>query len=218
MGDAGLGIVIDIVPNHMGTGDTRNRWWGQNPRSSTQRGDRLHTAASSLRNRRTRRGGGWSARKVFDLVHGKGAIAGARGWIRGKRVDPILGRAYDWNSRHKWSVLALARSAPPRVGQRRIMHTPTRKPARLAEFARDGGYEFLNDGCALSEHGGGGKPSATGPPFEGSPYEAQCEQARGTFTRAGGMACARSATCPGSRRRAALPSYRTYVEQCETGA
>ena len=84
---AGLGIILDIVPNHMGTGD-ENRWWAD-PTSALRVFDvdpqtghyRRFFDIDDLAGVRV------EDPEVFELTHAQGAGAAADGVLDGLRVD-----------------------------------------------------------------------------------------------------------------------------------
>jgi (1->4)-alpha-D-glucan 1-alpha-D-glucosylmutase len=211
----GLGIVLDIVPNHMGTGD-ENRWW----------------ADEDLRERffDWDRASGWYRRffdiddlaalrqedeEVFDTTHAKVLELVRDGVLDGLRVDHpdgladpagYLRRLRDAGAEHVWVEKIL--SADP--------------PEALRDWPVEGtvGYEFLNDATALFVDPAGEAAltelfaELTGEtrPFGDVALEAQVQQATTTFARE--VARLRSLVDAGgiADALAALPVYRTYVE------
>ena len=133
---AGLGIVLDIVPNHMGTGD-ENRWWPDPGRSSTSTPRPAATGASSTST--TSPPCAMERQEVFDLLHGKVLELVARGRRRrAARRPPRRPR------RPRRLPAAAARRRRARTcGSRRSSHPG--EPLR--DWPVDGtvGYEFLND-------------------------------------------------------------------------
>jgi (1->4)-alpha-D-glucan 1-alpha-D-glucosylmutase len=137
---------------------------------------------------------------VFELVHGKVLELVRDGVVDGLRVDHpdgladpagYLRRLRDASAGHVWVE--------------KILHPGE----ALRDWAVDGtvGYEFLNDACAVFV-----EPVLGGDAFEAVAYEAQLEQARGTFSREVEWL---QSLCdvPGiPETLAALPIYRTYVE------
>jgi len=197
----GLGIVLDIVPNHMGTGD-ENRWWPDpeifdiNPRTGFYRRFFDIDDMAAVRMERP---------EVFELVHGKvlellrdGVLAGLRVDHPDGLADPAgyLKRLRDAGAEHVWVE--------------KILH-PTE---RLRDWPVDGtvGYEFLNDAIALFVDRDAVGAFGSWPDFEEVAYRAQLEQAETTFARE--VEWLRSlADLPAiPETLAALPVYRTYVE------
>ena len=214
--DRGLGIVLDIVPNHMGASE-ENRWW----------------ADESLRHRffDTDPESGWYRRffdiddlagirvedeEVFEVVHGKVLELVRDGVVDGLRIDHPDGLAdpdgYLWRLRRR--------------GVRHVWVEKILKSSHPAEPLRDWpvegtvGYEFLNDATALFVDPGSEDEftrlyaDVTGEtrPFDEVALEAKLEQATTTFARE--VASLRSLhDVPGiADALAALPIYRTYVE------
>src|SRR4051794_11283100 len=83
LAEEGLGIVLDIVPNHMGTGD-ENRWWPDpeifdiNPQTGFYRRFFDIDDLAAVRVERP---------EVFELVHGKVLELLRDGAVDGLRVD-----------------------------------------------------------------------------------------------------------------------------------
>ncbi|MEN3280890.1 MAG: (1-_4)-alpha-D-glucan 1-alpha-D-glucosylmutase [Solirubrobacteraceae bacterium] len=209
LADEGLGIVLDIVPNHMGVGD-ENRWW-EDERERARVFDydpddgwyRRFFDIDDLAGVRV------EDPEVFDLVHGKVLELVRDGVLDGLRVDHpdgladpagYLRRLRDRGAQHVWVE--------------KILHPGE----QLRDWPVEGtvGYEFLNDAAALFVDPAGEEALAA-LPFAGEPFEevalrAQVEQATSTFARevdrlrdlldVDGIADA----------LAALPIYRTYVE------
>src|SRR4051794_36466156 len=200
---AGLGIVLDIVPNHMGTGD-ENRWWLEdrervfdvNPRTGFYRRFFDIDDLAAVRVERE---------DVFDLVHGKVLSLVEEGLVDGLRVDHPDGLADPAGYLRR-----LRDRGAPHVWVEKILHPGE----ALRDWPVDGtvGYEFLNDACALFVDPAAVKAFGEWPPFEEVAYRAQLEQATGTFARE--VEWLRSlGDLPGiPETLAALPIYRTYVE------
>jgi (1->4)-alpha-D-glucan 1-alpha-D-glucosylmutase len=211
--DAGLPIVLDVVPNHMGVSE-ENRWW-----ASPQERARVFDFDPA---------DGWYRRffdiddlaavrvedpEIFELLHGKVLELVRDGVVDGLRVDHpdgladpagYLRRLRDAGAGHVWVEKIL----DPHEA--------------LRDWPVEGtvGYEFLNDAAALFVDPAGEAPLAelfaqlTGErrPFAEIALEAQVQQATTTFARE----VARLRTLhdvPGlADALAALPVYRTYVE------
>jgi (1->4)-alpha-D-glucan 1-alpha-D-glucosylmutase len=211
--EAGLPIVLDIVPNHMGASD-ENRWW-------SDEGERAKVFDWDPED-------GWYRRffdiddlaavrvedaEVFALTHGKVLELLRQGVIDGVRVDHpdgladpagYLRRLADAGARHVWVE--------------KILHPG--EPMRDWPVEGTVGYEFLNDAAALFVDPAGEAgltdlfAHLTGEtrPFGEVALEAQLQQATTTFARE--VARLRSLVDePGiADALAALPVYRTYVE------
>src|SRR3954470_16080336 len=180
----GLRIVLDIVPNHMGTGD-ENRWWADeserarvfdvNPQTGFYRRFFDIDDLAALRMERE---------DVFELVHGKVLQLVGEGVLDGLRVDHpdgladpagYLRRLRDRGARHVWVEKILHPGEP------------------LREWPVEGtvGYEFLNDATALFVDPAGEDAMTrvyedhTGEAwsFHEVALDAQIEQATTTFAR-----------------------------------
>ncbi|MDA0184490.1 malto-oligosyltrehalose synthase [Solirubrobacter phytolaccae] len=213
--EAGLGIVLDIVPNHMAT-DEKNRYWSD---------PELRRKFFDLDEKTGRH------RRFFDIDH----LAGVRqedpevfaethklalrlvneGIVDGLRIDHpdgladpagYLQRLRDGGAEHVWVEKILDPGEP------------------LRDWAIDGtvGYEFLNDVAALFVDPAGEAPltdlwvevSGDDRRFGELAFEAKLEQARTAFApeverllreapeRVAGL----------ERALASFPVYRTYVE------
>ena len=200
--DAGLPIVLDIVPNHMGVSD-ENRWWSD----EEQRAKVFDWDPED----------GWYRRffdiddlaavrvedeEVFALTHGKVLELLREGVIDGVRIDHPDGLA------DPAGYLKILKSSHP--------------PEPMRDWPVEGtvGYEFLNDAAALFVDPAGEAEltdlfaQLTGEtrPFGEVALEAQVQQATTTFARE--VARLRSLVDePGiADALAALPVYRTYVE------
>jgi (1->4)-alpha-D-glucan 1-alpha-D-glucosylmutase len=212
----GMGIVLDVVPNHMGTGD-ENRWW-----SDPDERARVFDYDPE---------DGWYRRffdiddlagvrvedpEVFELTHRKVLDLVKDGVIEGLRIDHpdgladpagYLRRLRDEGVEHVWVEKILSAQHPVE---------------ELPEWPVEGtvGYEFLGDATALfvDPAGEGVLTDVTADitgearPFEEVALETQIDQATTTFARE----VARLRTLldvPGiADALAALPVYRTYVD------
>src|SRR5205823_5055457 len=208
LGDS-VGIVLDIVPNHMGTGD-ENRWWPDpeifdiNPQTGFYRRFFDIDDMAAVRMERE---------EVFELVHGKVLELVRDGVVDGLRVDHPDGLA------DPAGYLRRLRAAGANdVWVEKILHPG--EPLRDWPVAGTVGYEFLNDVAALYVDPAGEEAltalwvelSGDARSFDEIALEAQLEQATTTFARE--VAWLRSlADLPGiPEALAALPVYRTYVE------
>ena len=212
---AGLGLILDIVPNHMAV-DDGNRYWADPALRSrffdideaTGRHRRFfdidHLAAVRQEDEH-----------VFEETHRLALRLAREGTVDGLRVDHpdgladpagYLRRLRDGGARHVWVEKILD------PGE------------RLRDWAVEGtvGYEFLNDVAALFVDPAGEAPltdlwvelSGDDRPFGEVAFEAKLEQVRGPFApevdrlrreaprEVGGL----------ERTLASLPVYRTYVE------
>ena len=205
----GLGIVLDIVPNHMGTGD-ENRWWADPGRRAevfdydpADGWYRRFFDIDDLAAVRVERD------DVFALVHGKVLSLVRDGVVDGLRVDHPDGLADPAGYLRR-----LRDAGVERVWVEKILHPG--EPLRDWPVEGTVGYDFLNDAAALYVDPAGESVLATLPsaerPFEEVAYEAQLEQATTTFARE--VARLRSLLDVGgiADALAALPVYRTYVE------
>jgi (1->4)-alpha-D-glucan 1-alpha-D-glucosylmutase len=205
----GLGIVLDIVPNHMGVSD-ENRWWAD---------ERERARVFDYDP-----GDGWYRRffdiddlagvrvedpEVFELVHGKVLELVRDGVVSGLRVDHpdgladpagYLRRLRDGGARHVWVE--------------KILHTGE----ELRHWPVEGtvGYEFLNEAAALFVDPAGEEalsrlPSA-GELFARVALRAQREQATTTFAREVERLRKLLDVEGLAEALARLPVYRTYVE------
>src|SRR4051794_7035506 len=207
----GLGVILDIVPNHMGTGD-ENRWWPDpeifdiDPESGWYRRFFDIDDLAAVRVER---------QEVFDLLHGKVLELVRDGVIDGVRVDHpdgladpagYLRRLQDADVPHVWVEKILA------IGE------------GLRDWPVDGtvGYEFLIDVGALFVDPAG-EPVLTDlwqtvsgdrRPFEEVMLSAQLELATGTFAREVDRlrVLLGDDDAPIPEAVAELPVYRTYVE------
>ena len=211
--EAGLGIVLDIVPNHMGVGD-ENRWWADedlrarffdwDPDDGWYRRffDIDDLAAVRVEDE-----------EVFETLHAKVLELVRDGVVDGLRVDHpdgladpagYLRRLRDGGAEHVWVE--------------KILHPG--EALRDWPVAGTVGYEFLNDATALFVDPAGEAEltdlfaQLTGEtrPFAEIALEAEVQQATTTFARE--VARLRSLfDVPAiADALAALPVYRTYVE------
>jgi (1->4)-alpha-D-glucan 1-alpha-D-glucosylmutase len=213
---AGLQIILDIVPNHMGTGD-ENRWWADDA-------ERVRVFDVDPETGHYRRffdiddlaGVRVEDPEVFELTHAKVLSLLEEGVIDGLRIDHPDGLADPAGYLER-----LAERGASRVWVEKILH-PGEK---LRDWPVSGtvGYEFLNDVQGLFVDPAGEETLTTllheltgeARSFEEVALEAQLEQARGTFSRE----VQRLARLhdPGDLEQALarLPVYRTYVRDGE---
>jgi (1->4)-alpha-D-glucan 1-alpha-D-glucosylmutase len=210
---AGLDIVLDIVPNHMGVSD-ENRWWADeelrakvfdwDPADGWYRRffDIDDLAAVRVEDE-----------EVFALTHGKVLELVREGVVDGLRIDHPDGLADPAGYLRR-----LADAGADRVWVEKILHTGE----QLRDWPVEGtvGYEFLNDATALFVDPSGEAEltdlfaQLTGETrtFAEVALEAQVQQATTTFARE--VARLRSLLDEPAiaDALAALPVYRTYVE------
>src|SRR4051812_21376239 len=206
---AGLGVVLDIVPNHMAAEarDAHPEWFDTDPETGFTRrffdiddllGIRVEDPA------------------VFEATHAKVLELVAEGLVDGLRIDHPDGLA---------DPLAYLR----RLRDRGVDRVWVEKIVDPDEHLRASwpvcgttGYEFLNDAIAVFVDPAAEEPltaayaELTGEsrPFAALAEEAKLEQARGTFSREVEWLERLWPECPGdvAASLAALPVYRTYVD------
>jgi (1->4)-alpha-D-glucan 1-alpha-D-glucosylmutase len=206
---AGLQIILDIVPNHMGVSD-ENRWW-------VDEGERARVFDYDP-------GDGWYRRffdiddlaavrvedpEVFELVHAKVLELVRDGVVDGLRVDHPDGLA------DPAGYLARLRDGgAERVWVEKILHTGE----ALRDWPVQGtvGYEFLNDAAALFVDPAGEAALARLPgaaePFDEVAARARLEQATTTFAREVQRLHTLLDEDGIAEALAAMPIYRTYVD------
>lgn len=205
----GLGIVLDIVPNHMGASG-ENRWWAD---------ERERARVFDYDP-----GDGWYRRffdiddlagvrvedpEVFELVHGKVLALVREGVVDGLRVDHPDGLADPAGYLRR-----LRDAGAARVWVEKILHPG--EPLRDWPVEGTVGYEFLNDAAALFVDPAGEAALAelpyAGEPFADVASRAQVEQATTTFAPEVARLRALLDIDGIAGALAALPVYRTYVE------
>jgi (1->4)-alpha-D-glucan 1-alpha-D-glucosylmutase len=206
---AGLGVVLDIVPNHMATGD-ENRFWPDpkifdiDPETGWYR--RFFDVGDL---------GGVRVEdpEVFELTHAKVLELLHDGLLDGFRVDHPDG-------------LANPREYLERLASRGARHVWVEKILEPGESLRDWpvegttGYEFANDVTALFVDPRGEQPltelyaeiTDEARPFAELAHEAKLEQARTTFAQEFERLRALYAYEGLEEAAALLHVYRTYVE------
>jgi (1->4)-alpha-D-glucan 1-alpha-D-glucosylmutase len=210
---AGLEILLDIVPNHMGTGD-ENPWWAD---------EQLRAKYFDYDP-----GDGWYRRffdiddlvalrqedpEVFEATHAKVLELVAEGVVDGLRVDHPDGLA---------DPAGYLRRLRAR-GARRVWVEKILEPGeQLRDWPVEGtvGYEFLNDVTALYVDPAGEAAltdlyaQLTGETrtFAEVALEAQVQQATTTFAREVARLRSLLDEPAVADALAALPVYRTYVE------
>ncbi len=214
---AGLGVILDIVPNHMGAAP-ENPWWAD----EEHRAELFDVDAETGFVRRFFDIDDLAAvrmerEEVFHLTHDKVLALLGEGILDGLRVDHPDGLA------DPAGYLARLRDAgAERVWVEKILHPGEALPPWPVSGTV--GYEFLNDVLGLYVDPAGEHPllelwaETTGEDraFDAVALEAQLEQAEGTFRREldwlARLSGGRFATHDLARALARLPVYRTYVE------
>jgi (1->4)-alpha-D-glucan 1-alpha-D-glucosylmutase len=210
----GLGLILDIVPNHMGSGD-ENRWWADEA-------ERVRVFDVDPQTGHYRRffdiddlaGVRVEDPEVFELTHGKVLELVRDGVADGLRVDHPDGLADPAGYLQR-----LRAAGAERVWVEKILHPG--EPLRDWPVEGTVGYEFLNDVQGLFIDPAGEQPltdllfELTGEQrsFGEVALEAQLEQAHGTFARE--VDRLRRIHDPGELEQALarLPVYRTYVRE-----
>jgi (1->4)-alpha-D-glucan 1-alpha-D-glucosylmutase len=209
---AGMGIVLDIVPNHMAADDANRYWADRSLRSKF-----FDVDERTGRHRRFFDIDGLAGVRqedpeVFEATHALALRLVRDGIVDGLRIDHPDGLADPAGY--------LRRLGAEHVWVEKIL-TP---PERLRDWPVDGttGYEFLNDACALFIDPAGEAPltdlwvelSGDDRPFSEHAFEAKLEQARTTFApEVERLAREAPRRVTGLERAlASLPVYRTYVE------
>ena len=217
---AGMGIVLDIVPNHMAA-DGANRYWADaqlrskffdlDPETGRQRRFFDIDDLAAVRQEDP---------DVFDETHALALALLGGGLIDGLRVDHPDGLADP-----AAYLQTLAEHGAERVWVEKILDPGE----RVRDWPVSGtvGYEFLNDVCALFVDPAGEAPltdlwasiSGDQRSFREVAFEAKLEQARGTFAPEVERLARelQGADPPGgleglARALSALPGYRTYVD------
>jgi (1->4)-alpha-D-glucan 1-alpha-D-glucosylmutase len=216
---AGLGIVLDIVPNHMKRSD-ENRWWRDpelrarffdvDPETGFYRRFFDIDELAAVRQ---------EDREVFEVTHAKVLELVRDGVLDGLRVDHPDGLA-DPAGYLRW----LREAGVERVWVEKILSaTPPGEPLRAWPVAGTVGYEFLNDVAALFIDPAGEQTltalwqevSGDRRRFGEVALEAQLEEAERTFSRELERLerlAPRFSLAQLARSLASLPVYRTYVE------
>lgn len=216
--EAGLGVVLDVVPNHMAASEEENPFW----RDPLMRAKFFDLDWRTGENRRFFDIGELAGvrvedAEVFEALSAKVLELVREGLVDGLRIDHPDGLA------HPAQYLRRLREA----GVGHVWVEKILEPGeQLRDWPVDGttGYEFLNDSTALFVDARAEAPltelyqEVTGEtrPFEEIAAEAKLEQARTTFDPEVDWLAARlGETGEGIDLAAALasfPVYRTYVE------
>src|SRR4051794_26350037 len=205
----GLGIVLDIVPNHMGTGD-ENRWWPDpeifdiNEQTGFYRRFFDIDDLAAVRMERE---------DVFELVHGKVLELLGDGVLDGLRVDHPDGLADPAGY-----LVRLRDAGAEHVWVEKILHPDE----ALRDWPVEGtvGYEFLNEVLRVYVDPAGEDAmtelwediSGDDRAFDEVAEQAQLEQATTTFSREVDWLRSLAELPEIAEALAALPIYRTYVE------
>ncbi len=212
--EAGLGVLLDIVPNHMATSEEENPFWRDrelrakffdwDPESGWYRRFFDIGELAGVRVEDT---------EVFETTHGKVLELVHDGLIDGLRIDHPDG-------------LANPRVYLEQLRRRGVDHVWVEKILEPGERLRDWpvegttGYEFANDGTALFVDPAGEEPMTdlyvefTGESrsFAEIAHEAKLEIARTTFTQEFERLRSLYAHDALEEAAASLHVYRTYVE------
>jgi len=218
--DAGMGVILDIVPNHMAADDANPYWADPELRAKffdldpvTGRHRRFFDIDDLAAVRQ-------EDPDVFEETHALVISLVREGVVDGLRVDHPDGLADPFGY-----LTRLAERGVGRVWVEKILDPSE----RLRDWPVSGtvGYEFLNDACALFIDPAGELPltslwqSVSGDrrPFREVALEAKLEQARGTFIPEVQWLARELAPLepPGgidglARALSSLPVYRTYVD------
>ncbi len=213
LAQAGLPIILDIVPNHMGIGD-ENRWW-RDPEARSRWFDLYPNGGyrrffdiddlAAIRQERE---------EVFEASHAKVLQLLREGVLDGLRIDHPDGLADP-----RGYLLRLRDRGVQRLWVEKILQPS--EPLRSWPVTGTVGYEFLNESCALFVDRRAREPftqllaEVTGESrgFQQIALEAQLEQARGAFARdVERLRLAREHQASTLELAlASLPVYRTYV-------
>jgi len=212
--DAGLGVIVDLVPNHMATSEEENPYW-RDPELRERFFD--WDPASGWYRRFFDIGGLGGVRvedpEVFETTHAKALELVADGLVDGLRIDHPDG-------------LANPRAYLERLRERGVRHVWVEKilepDERLRDWPVEGttGYEFANDVTALFVDPAGEGPLSelyaelTGETrsFAAAAHEAKLEVARTTFAPELERLRELFPRDGLEEAAAALHVYRTYVE------
>ncbi|HET6869511.1 MAG TPA: malto-oligosyltrehalose synthase [Solirubrobacteraceae bacterium] len=216
--DAGMGVILDVVPNHMAADDL-NRYWAD----PSLRSKFFDVEPSTGVYRRFFDIGDLAGVRqedpsVFEETHALAVSLVRDGLIDGVRIDHPDGLA------DPAGYLAQLRDrGVDRVWVEKILDPGE----RLRDWAVSGtvGYEFLNDVCALFVDSNGEAPltalwervSGDARPFGEAAHEAKLEQVRGPFAQdverlLGEAGSDRPDRSDLEHALASLPVYRTYVD------
>jgi (1->4)-alpha-D-glucan 1-alpha-D-glucosylmutase len=169
---AGLGVVLDVVPNHMAVGE-ENPFWPE-----------IFDVGRRFFDIDELGGVRVEAPEVFELTHGKVLELVRDGAVQGLRVDHVDGLA-----RPGEYLQRLADRGVQRIWAEKILQPGEELPPWPVEGTT--GYEFANDVTALFVDPASEEPltslyeELTGErrPFPEVAYDAKLEQARTTFRR-----------------------------------
>jgi len=208
--EAGLGVLLDVVPNHMAASEEENRYW----RDPELRRRFFDLDEETGRHRRFFDVGELAGVRVedpevFAVTHGVPLRLVREGLVHGLRIDHVDG-------------LADPRGYLERLRAEGVEHVWLEKILEPGEQLRDWpvegttGYEFANDVQALFVDPGGERTltelAGESRPWADVAFEAKLERAQTTF-RPEVDRLRRLYDAPELERTlASLPVYRTYVE------
>ncbi len=215
--DAGMGLILDVVPNHMAA-DEANRYWAD----PVLRQRFFDVDPVTRRHRRffdidDLAGVRQEDPEVFEETHRLVLAMVGHGLVDGLRIDHPDGLADPAGY-----LARLRERGPSRVWVEKILDPGER--LRAWPVCGTVGYEFLNDVCALFVDPAGEAPltalweqiSGDRRGFGEVAHEAKLEQARGTFApeleRLARAADGRFGIEEIARAVSSLPVYRTYVD------
>jgi (1->4)-alpha-D-glucan 1-alpha-D-glucosylmutase len=216
--DAGLGVVLDVVPNHMAASDDENPFW-RDPLLRAKFFDLDWRTGTSRRffDIGELAGVRMEDPEVFEVLHRKIVALVREGLVDGLRIDHPDG-------------LANPARYLQRLREAGVEHVWVEKILEPGEPLRDWpvegttGYEFLNDSAALFVDPAAEEPltdlyrRVTGETrsYEEVAAEAKLEQARTTFEAEVEWLAARLGEAGEgldlAQALASLPVYRTYVD------
>lgn len=216
---AGLGIVLDIVPNHMGRGE-ENPWWADPALRARffdlEQGSGLYRRFFDVDELAAVRE---EDPEVFEVMHGKVLELVREGVLDGLRIDHPDGLAdpagYLRRLRERGADLVWV--------EKILSATPPGERLRDWPIAGTVGYDFLNDVAALFVDPAGEAAltelwleiSGDARSFGEVGHEAKLEQATETFARELAWLerlAPRFGESEIAEALASLPVYRTYVE------
>jgi len=216
--EAGLGVVLDVVPNHMAASEDENPFW-RDPLLRAKFFDLDWRTGESRRffDIDELAGVRMEDPEVFEALSGKAVELVREGLVDGLRIDHVDGLAQPATYLRR-----LRESGVEHVWVEKILETGE----QLRAWPVDGttGYEFLNDVTALFVDAAAEEPltelyrrvGGESRSFDEVAAEAKLEQARTTFDPEMDWLQARlgeaGADLDLAAAAASLPVYRTYVD------